>query len=113
MSVPEVDSTSSAALISCPQYLFHHSGGETGGFSLSYHYDSSLLLTNSSKIICRSNRKGKTFSLNFFLAPIPLLCIWNVCQNRKKRDADVFYLVFHLRLASYFQTELKEKATRV
>lgn len=49
----------------------------------------------------------------FFLAPITLLCIWNVCQNRKKGDADVFYLVFHLRLASCFQTELKQKATRV
>lgn len=81
MSVPGVYSTSSAALISCLQYLLYHSGGETGGFSLSYHYDASLLLTNSSKIICRSNRKGKTFSFIFFPASYPI-AVYLECVSR-------------------------------
>lgn len=49
------------------------------------HYDSSLLLTNSSKIIYRSNIKGKTFSLKFFSWLLLHCCVLGMCVKIEEK----------------------------
>lgn len=85
MSIPEVYGTSSAKLISCPQYFATQERRQES--FLCHALMIPLLLTNSSNFIYGTNRSGKIFSLKYFsfLPPIALLSIWNVCQNRKKR----------------------------
>lgn len=64
-SVAEVYGTSSAALISCPQY-FTTQERRQESFLYPVIMIPHFLLTNSSKIIHRTNRKGKTFPLKCF-----------------------------------------------